>query len=237
MVLADASYVLRLLGERQFTLDEYADHRYIEGLIPPDATLGELTLFHYLKDAQITSMADARAVSAITTLAGSLRSQLVIRSAKELSGSSMSAGNFIIVGAKTSNPWNELYESRTNFRLMERGPHGGRYIQNLVPQPGEQPFYSVHESTGYSGEDFATIALVPGLGEQGATLLVQGLRREGTDAAIIFLSSRGHRESLEEALRVANHGKLPKYFEALLQSHAVAGSATSIDCIAVRPRG
>jgi hypothetical protein len=235
MVLADASYALRLLGERRFNLDEYADRKYINGLIPPDATQGELTLFHYLQDAQITSMADARAVSAMTILAGSLRSHLVIRSAKELNGSDMSNGNFIIVGAKSSNPWNELYESRTNFRLVEAGPHGARYIQNIAPQPGEQPTYAVHESTGYSGEDFATISLVPGLGDQGSTLLVQGLRREGTDAAILFLSNSSHRTSLQEALRGANRGKLPKYFEALLRSHAVAGSATNIECIAVRP--
>jgi hypothetical protein len=234
MVLADASYALRLLGERRFNLDDYADRRYINGLIPLDATQGELTLFHYLQDAQITSMADARAVSAMTILAGSLRSQLVIRSAKELNGSAMTNGNFIIVGAKNSNPWNELYETRTNFRLVEGGPHGARYIQNLSPQPGEQPFYAVHESTGYSGEDFATVSLVPGLGDQGSTLLVQGLRREGTDAAILFLTNSSHRASLEEALRSANGGKLPKYFEALLRSHSVAGSATRIDCIAVR---
>jgi hypothetical protein len=235
MVLADASYALRLLGDRRFNLDEYADRKYINGLIPPDATQGELTLFHYLQDAQITSMADARAVSAITILAGSLRSQLVIRSAKELNGSDLSNGNFIIVGAKSSNPWNELYESRTNFRLVEAGPHGARYIQNLAPQPGEQPFYTVHESTGYSGEDFATVSLVPGLGDQGSTLLVQGLRREGTDAAILFLATYSHRASLEKRLRDANRGKLPRYFEALLRSHAVAGSATNIECIAVRP--
>ncbi len=236
MVLADASYSLRLIGDHRFNLDEYADRRYINDLIPKDASQGELNLFHYLQDAQITSMADARAVSAITVLAGSLRDRLMIRSAKELNGTAMSSGNFILVGAKNSNPWEELYESRSNFRLVEAGPRGARYIENLAPQPGEQPFYAVHEATGYSGEDFATISLVPGVGDQGSTLLIQGLRREGTDAAVVFLASPAHRALLEQALRGANRGKLPKYFEALLQSHAVAGSATSIECIAVRAK-
>ena len=234
MVLADASFALRLLGDRRFNLDEYADRRYVDGLIPADATQGELNLFHYLKYAQITSMADARAVSAMTVLAGSMRDRLIIRSAKEMNGSVMSNGNFVIVGAKNSNPWIELYEGPTNFRLVEVGSNGSRYINNLSPQPGEQPFYAVHESTGYSGEDFATISLVPGLGDQGNTLLLQGLRREGTDAAILFLTSANQRASLERSLRNANHGKLPKYFEALLRSHAVANAATSIECIAVR---
>ncbi|WP_047495728.1 hypothetical protein [Terriglobus sp. TAA 43] len=235
VVLADASYVLRLLGDRQFTLDEYVDHKYTKGLIPEDATRGEMTLFNYLQNSQITSMADARAAATFTLLAGSLHDKLVFRSAKEVKGDTMLTGNFILVGAKNSNPWVELYEPRMNFRFFESGIHGSRYIDNRNPRPGEQPFYAVHESTGYSGDDYATISLVPSLNDQGATLLVQGLRREGTEAAIQFLSSASRRDQLEAKLRAANGSRLPKYFEALIQSHAVAGSATSIDCIAVHP--
>jgi hypothetical protein len=235
VVLADVSYVLRLLGDRQITLDEYVDHKYTKGLIPENASRGELGLFHYLQDSQITSMADARAASVLTLLAGSLHDKLVFRSAKEVNGETMLTGNFIIVGAKNSNPWVELYEPRMNFRFIESGPHGTRYIDNRAPGPGEQAFYAVHEPTGYSGEDYATISLMPSVSDQGSTLLVQGLRREGTEAAIQFLNSASRRDSLEAKLRAANGGRLPKYFEALIQSHAVAGSATSIDCIAVHP--
>jgi hypothetical protein len=235
VVLADASYVLRLLGDRQITLDEYADRKYTKGLIPEDASRGELNLFHYLQDAQITSMADARAASSLTLLAGSMHDKLVFRSAKEVNGDTMLTGNFIIVGAKNSNPWVELYEPRMNFRFVESGIHGSRYIDNRAPRPGEQPFYAVHEPTGYSGEDYATISLMPSVNDQGAALLVQGLRREGTEAAIQFLNSASRRDLLKAKLRAANGGELPRYFEALIQSHAVAGSATSIDCIAVHP--
>lgn len=235
VVLADASYVLRLLGDRQFTLDEYVDHKYTKGLIPENATRGEMTLFNYLQNAQITSMADARAASTFTLLAGALHDKLVFRSAKEVKGDTMLTGNFILVGAKNSNPWVELYEPRMNFRFVESGIHGSRYIDNRSPRQGEQPFYAVHESTGYSGDDYATISVVPSLNDQGATLIVQGLRREGTEAAVQFLNSASLRDQLEAKLRTANGGTLPKYFEALIQSHAVAGSATSIDCIAVHP--
>ncbi|SDF22882.1 hypothetical protein [Terriglobus roseus] len=235
VVLADVSYVLRLLGDRQVTLDEYVDHKYTKGLIPENASRGELSLFHYLQDSQITSMTDARAASVLTLLAGSLHDKLVFRSAKEVNGETMLTGNFIIVGAKNSNPWVELYEPKMNFRFIESGPHGSRYIDNRVPRPGEQAFYAVHEPTGYSGEDYATISVMPSVTDQGSTLLVQGLRREGTEAAIQFLNSASRRDSLATKLRAANGGRLPKYFEALIQSHAVAGSATSIDCIAVHP--
>ncbi|MEG9434534.1 hypothetical protein, partial [Terriglobus sp. ADX1] len=44
VVLADVSYVLRLLGDRPVTLDAYADRTYMKGLIPENASRGELSL-------------------------------------------------------------------------------------------------------------------------------------------------------------------------------------------------
>lgn len=233
MVLADSSYVIHLLGEGEVTLDQYADHHYADRMIPKDATEGELRLFHYLQSSQITSMADAHAVFAISALAGSLRDNLVIRSAKELNGNLLSNGNFIFIGAHTSNPWVKLYEDRLTFRLVDSGLNGGRYIENRSPQPGEQKAYFITEATGHSGDDFATIALVPGMGQQGDALLLQGLRLEGTEAAIRFLSSQRSRSEIIEKLKRANGGALPTYFEVLLHAHSVGGSPASVDCVAV----
>lgn len=227
IVLADGSYVLRLLGNRDISLDEYADHHYSDSLIPHDATEGELRLFHYLQSSQLSSMADVRAASAITSMAGILRGNIVLRSAKEISGKMLASGNVILIGAKTSNPWEELYEDHLNFLL-------NGHIRNRSPQAGEQSVYSVTGPTGFSGEDYATISLVPGLGDHGNVLLLQGLRLEGTEAAIRFLSDDESRRDLATKLKTANGGKLPRYFEALLHSHSIGGSAASVDCIAVR---
>jgi len=235
MVLADVSYILRLLGDGQIPLDAYADHHYADHLIPPEATEGELRIFHYLQSSQITSMADARAAFVMSSLAGSLKDNIVIRSAKELNGNILSNGNFIFIGAHTSNPWVILYRDRVNFRLMDPGLSGRRYIQNFSPRPGEQEAYFISEGTGHSGEDYATIALVPGMGEQGDALLLQGLRLEGTEAAIRFLGSTSGRNAMVESLKAANGGTLPHYFEVLLHAHSVGGSPASVDCIAARP--
>jgi hypothetical protein len=234
LVLADVSYALRLLGDREVTLDEYADHHYADRLIPEHATEGELRLFGYLQSSRITSMADAHAVAAVSALAGAQRPELVVRSAKELNGSMLANGNFIFIGASTSNPWVDLYQNRLNFRLVEDGMHGGRYILDRSPRPGEPRSYSVTESTGHSGEDYATISLVPGTGNKGNVLLLQGLRLEGTEAAVRFLRSGSGREEMMEKLKAANGGRMPAYFEALLHSHSVGGSAASIDCLVAR---
>jgi hypothetical protein len=70
--------------------------------------------------------------------------------------------------------------------------------------------------------------------EHGTVLLLQGLRLEGTEAAIRFLSNDESRRDLAMELKTANGGTLPRYFEALLHSHSMGGSAASVDCIAVR---
>jgi hypothetical protein len=235
LVLADASYVLHLLGDREIPLDEYADRHYSDHLIPKDASEGELRLFHYLQSSQITSMADARAAFAVSALAGSQRDNITIRSAKELNGNILSNGNFIFVGAHTSNPWVQLYQDQLNFRLLDGGKNGNRSIENRSPRPDEQHAYFITESTGHSGDDYATISLVPGRGQQGDALLVQGIRLEGTDAAIRFLASSDGRNQIMEKLKSANGGALPRYFEVLLHAHSVAGSPATIDCIAARP--
>jgi hypothetical protein len=234
LVLADASYALHLLGDREIPLDEYADRHYSDRLIPKNATEGELRLFHYLQSSQITSMADAHATFEVSALAGSQRDNIVIRSAKELNGNILSNGNFIFVGAYTSNPWVQLYQDQLNFRLVY-GATNGRYIENHSPRPGEQQAYFITESTGRSGDDYATISLVPGRGQQGDALLLQGIRLEGTEAAIRFLASSDSRNQIMEKLKSANSGTLPRYFEILLHAHSVAGSPATIDCIAARP--
>jgi hypothetical protein len=235
LVLADASYVLHLLGDRDVPLDEYADRHYSDRLIPKDASEGELRLFHYLQSSQITSMADARAAFEVSALAGSQRDRIVIRSAKELNGNILSNGNFIFVGAHTSNPWVKLYQDRLNYRLVDSGMNGIRYIENRSPSPGEQPAYFIRESTGHSGDDYATISLVPSRGDQGYALIIQGIRLEGTDAAIRFLSSSESRSEVAAKLKSANSGTLPRYFEILLHAHSVAGSPATVECIAARP--
>jgi hypothetical protein len=235
LVLADASYVLHLLGDREISLDEYADRHYSDRLIPKDASEGELRLFHYLQSSQITSMADARAAFEVSALAGSQRDHIALRSAKELNGNILSNGNFIFVGAPTSNPWVQLYQDRLNFHLVDRGTNGNRYIENHSPRPGEQHAYFITESTGHSGDDYATISMVPVRGQQGDALLLQGIRLEGTEAAIRFLSNSDSRNQIMEKLKSANNGTLPRYFEVLLHAHSVAGSPATIDCIAARP--
>ncbi|GAA3766754.1 hypothetical protein [Terriglobus aquaticus] len=232
VVLADASYSMRMLWNGDFTLEDYIHRDRMHQLVAK-ADSRDAPLLRYLESAQITSMADAHAAAVLAGLAGPSWRNLAFRSAKDLTSSMLSRDDVIFIGSRTSNPWVELYDSRLNFPLVQV-PGSTRYVANRAPLPGEQKAYTVMEVTGESGEDYATISLLPNTAAPGSVMIVQGIRLEGTDAAIRFLGDADRRAELEQRLKAVNGGILPKAFEALLHAHSVAGSAVSIDCIAVR---
>ena len=235
LVLADTAYSLRMLGDQEVALDQYVDHSFLEPIMPKDMTSGEARLIHYLDVSRITSIADAHAAAAFSALAAPFAQNLVIISAKDFKPNDLRHGNFIFVGAKTSNPWVELFDDRLNFRFTEAGPGGLRYILNRKPQPGEQSTYSAPNHTGASGEDYATITLLPAKNGSGNVLLIQGLRMEGTEAAIDLLRSEDQLSKLRQKLTAANGNRRPAYFEALIHAQSVAGAPLSVDLVAVRP--
>ncbi len=236
LVLADAGYSLRMLGDQEVPLDQYVNRSFVAPLIPQHLSKGEARLIDYLEVSRITSMADAEAAAAFSALSTPYSQNLVVRSAKNLSPNDLTRGNFIFVGARTSNPWVQLFQDQLNFVLLEDGPGGRRYIVNRKPLPGEQATYSVPASTGSSGEDYGTIALLPASNGSGDVLLIQGLRMEGTEAALDLLKDRSQRAKLQQKLVAATSRRTtPKYFEALVRAQSVAGAQVSVDLVAVRP--
>ncbi|HEV2644969.1 MAG TPA: hypothetical protein VGU46_01250 [Acidobacteriaceae bacterium] len=234
LVLADSGYSLRMLGDREVSLDRYADHNFLEPIMPKHMTDGEARLIQYLDVSRTTSVADAQAAAAMSALAAPFAQNLIILSAKDFKPNDLTHGNFIFVGAKTSNPWAELFDDRLNFKFIESAPGGARYILNRRPQAGEQSTYSVPDHTGVSGEDYATITLLPVKNGSGNILLIQGLRMEGTEAAIDLLRNEDQLAKLGQKLTAVNANRRPTSFEALVHARSVAGAPVSVDLVAVR---
>lgn len=234
VVLADAGYALRLLGDHLVPLDQYIDRSFAKDLVPKNATEGESRLIHYLAIARLTSMADAHAAAALTAIAAPYSENLVIKSAKDLNADDLSHGDFVFVGARSSNPWVELFNDQLNFQFVEEFPLGHRYILNRKPQTGESKTYNVVGATGSSGSDYATISLLPARNGAGKVLLIQGLRMEGTEAALQLLEDPKDRDRMRDRVIAANGHKAPEYFEVLLRAQSVAGSPMSLELLAVR---
>jgi len=233
VVVSDSSLMLRLLGQHEITLNDYLQPDYRKSLIPPHLPENLDRLMDYVTDSQLTSFADLTTISTLMRLAGPLNSQLVLSSARDLDRRDLERGNYVFVGSPTSNPWVALFADKLNFQEMEQSVGGRMYFLNRNPLPGEEKQYQGLVSTGSTGEDYASISVLPGEIGQGNAMILQGLRQEGTEALSAFLADANDREQLEQAVKRRSNSDSP-YFEALIRSGAVAGAPVSVNIVAVR---
>jgi len=238
VVVADANYgMTRLLEERPLTLDTYLAPSYRSGedLLNAHPTERETRMMKYLSGSLLTSYADVVVVSNLLRVCGSDSDHLVIRSARELRPRDLQEGSYVFVGSPSSNPWVFYFQDKLNFQERE-GVVGEslKFFQNLHPKPGEEEKYPGLSFTGSSGEDYATISLLPVPDGQGSVLILQGLQQEGTEAAGIFLADAGNRQKLAQALGITSSTPQPVYFEALIRTQAVAGAPDATYIVAAR---
>jgi hypothetical protein len=238
VVVADANYgMTRLLEERPLTLDTYLAPSYRSGedLLNAHPTERETRMMKYLSGSLLTSYADVVVVSNLLRVCGSDSDHLVIRSARELRPRDLQEGSYVFVGSPSSNPWVFYFQDKLNFQERE-GVVGEslKFFQNLHPKPGEEEKYPGLSFTGSSGEDYATISLLPVPDGQGSVLILQGLQQEGTEAAGIFLADPVNRQKLAQALGITSSTPQPVYFEALIRTQAVAGAPDATYIVAAR---
>jgi hypothetical protein len=238
VVVADVNYgMTRLVDEQPVTLERYLSPSYRSGadLTNAHPTQREARMMRYLSGSLLTSYADLVVVSTLLRVSGNARDWLVIRSARELRPRDLEEGSFVFVGSPGSNPWVSYFSDKLNFQERE-GVVGAslKFFQNLNPKPGEQEKYQGLDFTGSSGEDYATISLLPVPSGRGSVLILQGLQQEGTEAAGLFLADAANRQKLQNALGVSGTPSEPVYFEALIRTQAVAGAPNATSIVATR---
>lgn len=233
VVVSDSSLMLRRLGQHEITLDEYLQPDYRQSLIPAHLPENFAGLLDYISGSQLTSFADLTTVSTLLRVAGPLGTQLVLTSARDLDRRDLERGNYVFVGSPTSNPWVELFADKLNFQVVEESLGGHIHFRNRSPLPGEQQEYEGLARTGSTGEDYATISLLPGQMGRGNVMILQGLHQEGTESLSSLLADADDRAKLETAVQRNSKSASP-YFEALVRSQAVAGAPVSVSIVAVR---
>jgi hypothetical protein len=238
VVVADVNYgMTRLVDEQPVTLEQYLSPSYRSGERVANAhpTPREARVMKYLSGSLLTSYADLVVVSTLMRVSGNSRDLIAIRSARELRPRDLEEGSFVFVGSPSSNPWVSYFQDKLNFQERE-GVVGEslKFFQNLHPKSGEQQAYQGLTFTGTSGEDYATISLLPVPNGRGSVLILQGLQQEGTEAAGLFLADAGNRQRLHDALGISSVAGQPVYFEALIRTQAVAGAPNATSIIATR---
>ena len=238
IVVADINYgMTRLVDEQPVTLERYLSPSYRSGdtLSKTHPTAREARVIKYLSGSLLTSYADLVVADTLMRLTGNSSNRLTIRSARELRPRDLEEGSFVFVGSPSSNPWVFYFQDKLNFQERE-GVVGEslKFFQNQHPRAGEQETYQGLAFTGSSGEDFATISLLPLPNGRGSVLILQGLQQEGTEAAGLFLADAVNRQKLQQALGISGSSGSPVYFEALIRTNAIAGSSNATSIVATR---
>jgi hypothetical protein len=122
------------------------------------------------------------------------------------------------------------------FKRLDSGPRKGDLaVLNVHPQPGEPKNFLATPANQPTVEDYAVIALLPGLDPSRSILILAGNSTFGTQAAVEYVCSE---DSIKELLRRLNVSRTAdlKPFEALLRVKIAHGVPVVEELVALRSR-
>jgi len=238
VVVADGNYgMLRILTGQRGSLEQYLNHDFLQKAAAVRFGKGDANFVDYISDSTLTSFADVADAVSLVKVAGPLQKQVTVRSAKDMKIRDLDHENYIFIGSPASNPWVSLFQEKLNFRESEAAVgKSPKVFINTKPLPGEQAQYAGLRWTGTEGDDYATIAILPNITQDGSVLILQGLQQEGTEAAGRFLADPENRQQLQRALGLPapDHITGNVWFEALIRSRTVSGAPNSTTLVSIR---
>jgi hypothetical protein len=211
IVISDAGIgLVEALTQKTFPLDEYLNHGYVEEIqsenLSPDmrAAVNRIMVWNLASPDEFSL---SRRILALDPLGKKVH----LYNARNYMPDLIKRDNVILIGARKSNPWDELFNGQLNFVTEFDSPR----VINLAPASGEQPIYPNTESVSY-----CVVAYLPKPDRTGVVLLIEGTDAEATEAAGDFLLSEDQLSSFKRLLHAT---KLP-YFQVLLKVSSVRGT-------------
>ena len=227
--MSDSSLSLfQELLNRQLTLSEYL--KFGQWARPDELTNNpDLKAFAELAAQRgFTSMGSVTIAYHIAELAGKDQGRISILRARDFDMRQMKYDNVVLLGSIRANPWQELIESRLNFRFGFDQKSRFSYFLNLQPHPGELSVYRTDSTVSY-----CRLAFVPSLAGPGNILSISGTETEGTEGGGEFVTSESSVAQLRSVVGVDKNGHLP-HFEALLKSSRIGGETPNLTIVAFR---
>ncbi len=194
---------------------------------------GAFILDHY------TGVGEVLAVHQLDRVFTLLNQQLRVKRGSLFSLDDAKNNDLIFVGSPAENltlldiPGTEEFV----FQRIASGPRKGDLgVANIHPQPGEPPIFLGSIPSQPTSEDYAVIALVPGMDPARTVLILAGTTTFGTQAAAEYVCRQDSLAELLGRLGVSKAADL-KPFEALLHVKVAHGVPVITDLVAVRKRG
>lgn len=190
----------------------------------------DLILDHY------TGVGEVLAVHELDSVFGVLRQQIRVKRGSLLSLDDVKSNDLIFVGSPAENltlldiPGTQEFV----FERLSSGPRNGDLaIINVHPQPGEPKAFLPSPATPPLAEDYAVVALRPGLNPARSVMILAGTTTIGTQAAVEYVCRQNTVEQLLLRLSVSKTGEL-KPFEALLRVKVKHGVPVETELVALR---
>jgi hypothetical protein len=186
--------------------------------------------------SDFTSKADLSIATRVARLAQLYGGQLKVCYPRYMNMDNFKDSIAILVGGPRANPWVEMFEPESNFRMIfPTGPDGIRfYARNFVnkhPQAGEQANYW-SEANDFGSRSYALISFLPDANNSGHVLMLQGQGMGGTQAAGDFLLDPYDMEPVLRKAKTAGGSIGP--FEILIDARTVGTNEVQSRIVAER---
>jgi hypothetical protein len=185
-----------------------------------------------------TGVGEVLAVHNLDQVFGLLRRRIRVKRGSLFSLDDAQNNDLIFVGSPSENltlldiPGSKEFL----FQRLTSGPRRGDLaIVNVHPNPGEPAVVMASPSTSPLTEDYAIVALMPGLNPVRSVIILAGTTTFGTQGAVEFVSRQNSVAELLSRLAVKQAGEL-RPFEALLRVKIARGVPVETELVAVRTR-
>jgi hypothetical protein len=183
-----------------------------------------------------TGVGEVLAVHDLDQVFGSLRRDLRVKRGSLFTLDEVQNNDLIFVGSPSENlslmdiPGTKEFV----FQRLDSGPRKGDLaIVNVHPENGESKHYLASPSLAPLTEDYAVVALLPGLNPSRSILILAGTTTFGTQGAVDYVCRENSVKELLQRLSVSKPGEL-KPFESVLHVKVARGVPVQMELIALR---
>jgi hypothetical protein len=183
-----------------------------------------------------TGVGEVFAVHSLDQVFGELRHNLRVKRGSLFSLDDAKNTDLIFVGSPSEN-LTLLEIPGTKEFIFERvadGPRKGDLsIVNVHPQAGEQKAYLASPNSSPLSEDYALVALIPGMNPPRSEMIIAGTTTFGTQGGVEYVCRERSVQELLLRLSVSENGEI-KPFEALLHVKIAKGVPVETELVSLR---
>jgi hypothetical protein len=228
IILADTSFALiEDITKRSIPLSEYLSRNYVIQIQAPKLSQDRRDDLTMIMRRNNGSLGDFRAAQHILALDPPGRN-FHLYSARDYSPALVKQDNIILIGARKSNPWVDLFAGGMNFSAEYDPIRSIDYIENKVPATGEQATYAAPPSPSTGG--YCVVAFLPNPQQSGKVLVLAGTDSAATEGGGDFLTSEDQLSRFQKMLHVT----ILPYFEVVLKTTNLNGTPIDAKIVAYR---